>query len=69
MLIASATTKRQRKLLILGLERENVGQLLTGKPVYQHLGQVRGLEGWDVTILGPTDTSRFVAGLRDAPTA
>ena len=69
MLIASSTTKEGRRLLVLGLERENIDLLLNDQPVYKRLGggegsdvvPIPGLEDWDVTILGPEDTVRFVA--------
>jgi hypothetical protein len=63
MLIA-ATERGGRKLLVLGLEDENVKRLLNDQPIYKNLATdvaVPGLEEWDVTILGPEDTVRFVA--------
>lgn len=63
MLIAMTETDGGRKLLVLGLEQENIGRLLDGQPVYKSMGElgVPGLEEWDVTILGPEDTERFVS--------
>ena len=63
MLIA-ATERNGRKLLVLGLQDENIKRLLNDEPIYKNLGgdvAVPGLEEWDVTILGPEDTARFVA--------
>lgn len=63
MLIA-ATTRNGRKLLVIGLQDENVKRLLNDEPIYKNLATdvaVPGLEEWDVTILGPEDTARFVA--------
>ena len=63
MLIA-ATERDGRKLLVLGLQDENVKRLLNDEPIYKSLAAdvaVPGLEEWDVTILGPEDTARFVA--------
>lgn len=72
MLIAAMTADDGRKTLVLGLLAENVEKLVNDKPIYKRLdGErdssgsegvlVEGLEGWDVTILGPEDTARFVA--------
>jgi hypothetical protein len=63
MLIAAATTDSGRRLLILGLMAENVDRLLDDQPIYKRLNEegVPGLEDWDITILGPEDTARFVA--------
>lgn len=63
MLIA-ATERNGRKLLVIGLQSENVRRLLNDEPIYKSLADdvpVPGLEEWDVTILGPEDTERFVA--------
>ena len=63
MLIA-ATERNGRKLIVLGLQGENVKRLLNDEPIYKNLATdvaVPGLEEWDVTILGPEDTARFVA--------
>lgn len=70
MLLAASTTKSGRKLLILGLQGENMRRLGGDEPIYKNLADegVPGLEDWDVTILGPEDTARFVAavGPKDA---
>ena len=67
MLIAASTTKDGRKLLVLGLQAENMRRLLNDEPIYKRLDKapqdVPGLEEWDVTILGPEDTIRFVAAV------
>jgi hypothetical protein len=72
-MMVAATERDGRKLLVLGLEAENIKRLLNDQPIYKRLdGQgtdetsgllvpVPGLEEWDVTILGPEDTVRFVA--------
>lgn len=63
MLIA-ATEKKGRKLLVLGLQDKNIKNLLNDMPIYKDLSKdvvVPGLEEWDITILGPEDTIRFVA--------
>lgn len=68
MLIA-ATMRGGRRLLVLGLEDENVRRLLDDQPIYKNLQAdvaVPGLEEWDVTILGPEDTARFIAQTRGA---
>ena len=67
MLIA-ATERNGRKLLVLGLMDDNVKRLLNDEPIYKSLRDdvaVPGLEGWDVTILGPEDTARFVAHFKN----
>jgi hypothetical protein len=67
MLIAASSTKDGRKLLVLGLQAENVERLLNDEPIYRSLAAIEGeasvpgLEDWDVTILGPEDTARVVA--------
>lgn len=64
MLIA-ATERNGRKLLVIGLMDENMKRLANDEPIYKDLSvapqDVPGLEDWDVTILGPEDTARFVA--------
>lgn len=63
MLIARSDTRDGRRLLIVGLEAENVRRLLNDEPIYKKLDEVPGLEldGWDITILGPEDLVRFLA--------
>lgn len=68
MLIAAGTTKDGRRILYLGLQAENIDRLLNDQPIYKRLDQppqdVPGLEEWDITILGPEDTARFIAHVR-----
>lgn len=51
MLIAATTTKKGRKLLIIGLQAGNVKRLLNDEPIYKDLSvepqNVPGLEEWD----------------------
>lgn len=65
MLIAASTLKDGRKLLIIGLMAENVDRLLNDMPIYKDMSKepqnVPGLADWDITILGPEDTARFIA--------
>jgi hypothetical protein len=63
LMLIAATTRDGRRLLVLGLMDENVKRLLDDKPIYKDMSieGVPGLEEWDVTILGPEDTARFVA--------
>jgi hypothetical protein len=55
-------------VLVLGLQAENIERLLNDEPIWKDLSvapqNVPGLEEWDVTILGPEDTVRFVAAAR-----
>lgn len=63
MLIAS-TERNGRKLLVIGLQEENITRLVNDMPILKNLADdvaVPGLEEWDVTILGPEDTARFIA--------
>jgi hypothetical protein len=63
MLIA-ATERNGRRLLVIGLQDENMRRLTNDEPIYKNLATdvvVPGLEEWDLTILGPEDTVRFVA--------
>jgi hypothetical protein len=63
MLLATGRTKEGRRLLVLGLEQENIDRLLDDRPILKHLGEegITELNGWAVTILGPEDTARFIA--------
>lgn len=63
MLLAATTGKNGRKLLILGLMADNVDRLLNDQPIRKDLAEegVPGLEEWDVYVLGPEDTTRFIA--------
>jgi hypothetical protein len=63
MLIA-ATERDGRKLLVLGLQTDNITKLVNDQPIFKNLSEeplIPGLENWDITILGPEDTVRFVA--------
>lgn len=65
MMIGSATTATGRRLLILGLDAENMKRL-DGEPIWKRFdGQsgaiVPGLEEWDVMILGPSHLEEFKA--------
>jgi hypothetical protein len=63
MMIA-ASERDGRKVLLLGLMDENVKRLLNDEPIHKSLRDdpaVPGLEEWDVVILGPEDTARFIA--------
>jgi hypothetical protein len=68
MLLAASTREGGRRVLIVGLQRENVERLLNDMPIEKDLGVegVPGLEGWTLYVLGPEDTARFVAQLPDA---
>jgi hypothetical protein len=61
--LIAAQTKGERKVLILGLQAENVKRLLNDQPIHKDLSEeaVPGLEEWDIYVLGPEDTERFVA--------
>jgi hypothetical protein len=65
LIAASLGEDGGRKLLILGLTEENIKRLLDDQPIVKNLGDehVPGLEEWDVTILGPEDTARFLAAV------
>lgn len=68
MLIAATSKKNGRKLLVIGLEEENVKRLRNDEPIYKSLNDdphVPGLAEWDLTILGPEDTARFVARFQE----
>lgn len=65
MVIASSI-RDGRKLLIIGLQEENVRRILNDEPIYKNLSTdtiIPGLEDWDITILGPEDTIRFTSRL------
>jgi hypothetical protein len=63
MLLAASIEEGGRRVLILGLQRENIERLLNDQPIEKDLGAegVPGLEEWTVYLLGPEDTARFVA--------
>jgi hypothetical protein len=65
MLIAAGPTKNGRKALYIGLMERNMELLRNDQPIHKRLDQepqnVPGLEEWDLYILGPEDTARFIA--------
>ena len=65
MLIATARGGDGRRMLVIGLEQENIKRLLDDQPIQKDMGAegVSELAEWDVTILGPEDTVRFVAAV------
>lgn len=76
LIAASYETKNGRKLLVLGLSKTNIDKLVNDEPIYKRLdgktddlgetegALIEGLEDWDVVIMGPEDTPRFVASTR-----
>jgi hypothetical protein len=62
-MLLAAQTHGPRKVLIIGLQQENISRLLNDQPIRKDLAVegVPGLEDWDVYVLGPEDTARFVA--------
>jgi hypothetical protein len=66
VLIAASTTKSGRRLLIVGLQDENLYRLRNDEPIYRSLDDVPGLEEWDLSILGPEDMERFIAATKGA---
>lgn len=64
MLLAAATQDDGKKLLVIGLEAENMSMLQNDMPIYKKLevnGEpIPGLEGWDIAVLGPEDLIRFI---------
>jgi hypothetical protein len=62
--LIAATKRNGRKLLVIGLEEENVRRLLNDEPIYKDFStdvKIPELEDWDISILGPEDTVRFKA--------
>lgn len=60
-----------RSTLYIGLQAENMVRLMNDEPIQKRLDgsafegmQVDGLESWDLVIMGPEDTVRFVAAHR-----
>lgn len=76
LIAASYESESGRKLLIVGLSKTNIERLVNDQPILKHLDgsddeettgvRVEGLEEWDLVILGPEDTPRFVAATRPA---
>ena len=64
MFIATST-EGERNTLVIGLESDNIKQLLNDKPIKKNFSTDippgSGLEEWDLIILGPEDLVRFVA--------
>lgn len=64
MLIAATTRDDGQKLLVIGLEAENIKMLLNDQPIYKDLEiegtPIPGLEEWNLAILGPEDLIRFI---------
>lgn len=50
-------------MLIIGLEAENMERLQNDEPILKSFANenIAELEEWELTILGPEDTVRFVA--------
>jgi hypothetical protein len=69
MLLASSTGKDGRKLLIVGLQQENITRLLDDMPIRKSLDIVSGLEDWDLFVLGPEDLVRFAAQVAEEDAA
>jgi hypothetical protein len=64
LLIAATENNNGRKLLVIGLQDENIDRLKNDEPIYKNLSrnpEIPGLEEWDITILGPEDTVRFIS--------
>lgn len=65
MIIASAVNDGERRMLIVGLEEENVRRLRNDEPLQKDLGEfIPELAGWQLSVLGPEDTARFLAQVR-----
>lgn len=64
-LFIATSTKGERNVLIIGLEQENIRELLNDRPIRKNFSTDipagSGLEDWDIMILGPEDLVRFVA--------
>lgn len=76
MIIAVGTnTENGHRILYLGLAEENIRRLCGGEPIYRRLDgssggddvPTQGLEDWDLAIMGPEDTVRFLAQIRAYP--
>lgn len=65
-MILATSTSGERKILFLGLTNENITLLKNDFPIYKNLQKegLLGLEEWDLYILGPEDTTRFIANVR-----
>lgn len=64
-LFIATSTEGKRKILIIGLEQENINRLLDDRPIHKDFSKDvplgSGLEDWDLMILGPEDLVRFTA--------
>lgn len=65
-MILATSTEGERKIMFLGLTEENINLLRNDFPIYKNLQTegLRGLEEWDLYILGPEDTVRFIANVK-----
>ena len=63
MLLASTRTKDGKFRLVIGLQEENIERLKNDQPIMKDLGEegIEELENWELAILGPEDTVRFIA--------
>lgn len=62
MLIAVMHNNDGRKVLVIGLQEENIEHLKNDEPIYKKLDEVvEDLPGWDLSVLGPEDMQRFIA--------
>lgn len=72
MILAVLTSQETgRRALVVGLEAINVERLLNDMPIRKQLDDkdangfhTDGLEGWDLVVLGPEDSARFLARAR-----
>lgn len=61
-MLVSVMTSEKSKMLILGLTDLNMKRLLDDEPIQKSLGDYSDeLKGWELSILGPEDTVRFMA--------
>jgi hypothetical protein len=62
-LLIATSTEGERNTLIIGLEEENIKELLNDRPIKKNFSTDippgSGLEDWDLIILGPEDLVRF----------
>jgi len=69
MLIATSVDG-EKKTLFLGFTNEDINVLKSDYPIYKDLQEedVSGMEEWDLYILGPSDTIRFIAQVKPEET-
>jgi hypothetical protein len=64
-LFIATSTQGKRKVLVIGLEQDNIDRLLNDQPIKKNFSKDippgSGLEDWDLVILGPEDLVRFAA--------